>query len=122
MKTESSQNPRRRHRTARRGVFFRVGRNGRKTYCVSYRDSGGKQRWKNVDGGIREAEAVLDDLKSRMRRGDRVLPSKLTLNEYAATWLETQSHLRPSTRDVVLGGVTQSRPPSPRVVQAVGDH
>ena len=64
MQDGSSQtDPRKRHRTKRRGVFFRVGRNGSKKYCVSYRDSGGKQRWKNIDGGNREAEAVLDDLK-----------------------------------------------------------
>jgi integrase len=100
MQDGSSQtDPRKRHRTKRRGVFFRLGPDGRKSYCVSYRDSTGKQRWQNIDGGIREAEAVLDDLKSRMRRGERVLPSNVTLHEYAATWLDAQSHLRPRTRD-----------------------
>src|SRR5438046_2031317 len=90
--------PRRRHRTRRAGVYFRVGADGRKRYLIGYRDSSGKQRWRSIEGGIREAEAALDNLRDRMRKGERVLPSRVTFGEYAETWLDAQSQLRPRTR------------------------
>jgi hypothetical protein len=54
---------------------------------------------------LREARTVRADLVSRVARGERAAPSKLTFGDYASTWLDTQSHLRPPPRrwyDVVI--------------------
>ncbi len=56
-------------------------------------------RSKTVEGGMREAEAALDNLRDRMRKGERVLPSKVTFGEYAETWFDAQTQIRPRTRE-----------------------
>src|SRR5438128_463107 len=67
-------------------------------YEITYIDSLGRRRWQVTEGGIKDARAVLADVVSRLSRGERVAPSKLTLDEIAATWLEAQrDRLRPRT-------------------------
>jgi hypothetical protein len=97
--TPQPGDPRKRHRTKRQGVYYREGADGKRRYLIGYRDSAGKQRWRSVEGGMREAEAALDNLRDRMRKGERVLPSKVTFGEYAVTWLDAQTQLRPRTRE-----------------------
>src|SRR5438874_1199616 len=80
-----------------RGIYYRDTPRGRR-YEITYIDSLGRRRWKVTEGGIKEARAVLADVVSRLSRGERVAPSKLTLSEIAATWLEAQrDRLRPRT-------------------------
>src|SRR5437870_11979868 len=89
-----------RHKTKRPGVYYRLGPGGRtKTYIVRYRDSAGKSGSKTIEGGMREAEAFLDNLRDRMRKGERIVPSRVTFGEFAETWLDAQSQLRPRTPD-----------------------
>jgi integrase len=57
----------------------------------------GRQRWKVVPGGLRDAEAALEEVRSRLRRGERVAPTKKTLEETAHDWLEGRSDLRAGT-------------------------
>jgi integrase len=90
---------RKRHKTKRQGIYYREGADGRRHYSVHYRDSAGKSRSKTIEGGMREAEAALDSLRDRMRKGERVLPSKVTFGEYAETWLDAQTQLRPRTTE-----------------------
>jgi integrase len=68
-------------------------------YEITYLDSTGRRRWLRVDGNLEDAQAALDDVKARKRRGDRVTPTKATFAEYAQTWLDSQTHLRPRTRE-----------------------
>lgn len=83
----------------RRGIYYRKGADGRRRYEITYRDSEGRQRWKVVPGGLKDAEAALEEVRARLRRGERVAPTKLTFAEVAEQWLATQSELRPRTRD-----------------------
>lgn len=83
----------------RRGIYYRVGAGGRRRYEITYRDSHGRQRWQVVDGGLREAEAALEDVRRKLRRGERVAPSQATFAEIARVWLASQTGLRPRTRE-----------------------
>jgi integrase len=80
-----------------RGIYRRLTRTGDIRYEVAYLDSDGRQRWQTV-GSLREARQIRADLVSRVSRGERVAPSRVTLGEYAEAWLERQrSRLRPKT-------------------------
>jgi hypothetical protein len=57
-------------------------------YEVGFKDSGGRQRWRTVDGGITAARAVRDELLSRRARGERVASdARLRFGDAAARWL-----------------------------------
>jgi hypothetical protein len=81
----------------RRGIYYRDTPTGRR-YEITFLDSTGRRRWQTIEGGLRQAEAVLDEIKTRLRRGERIAPTNARLAEYAGTWLEGQSgRLRPKT-------------------------
>ena len=82
-----------------RGIHYRVGADGRRRYEITFYDSGGKRRWKTIGSNLKEAEAALEDIRAKKRRGERVAPSRATLAETAEAWLATQSQLRPRTRE-----------------------
>lgn len=79
------------------GIYYRIGAGGKRRYEVTYLDSDGKRRWKSVAGSLEQAETVRDDLRGRLRRGERVTADRMTFNEAADIWLAAQSHLRPRT-------------------------
>ena len=80
------------------GVWKRRGADGQDRYEITYRDSNGRQRRQVVDGGRRAAETALADVKSRMGKGERVVPSpRLTFAEAADRYLTAQTALRPAT-------------------------
>jgi integrase len=86
-----------RHRVAR-GIWRRVGADGKPRYEITYRDSEGRQRRQVVEGGKRAAETALADVKSRMGRGERVAPRHdLTFEEAAERYIAAQTTLRPAT-------------------------
>src|SRR5439155_16790850 len=63
-------------------------------------DSDAKQRWKTVDR-LQKARQVRADLVSKVARGERVAPSKVTFSEFADEWLAGQeARLRPRTHAV----------------------
>jgi integrase len=69
------------------GVYFReVG--GRRRYEYTFIDETGTRRWKTVEGfdNLEDAEAALGEVKQKLRKGDRVAPSKLTFDEAADFW------------------------------------
>jgi integrase len=57
-------------------------------YEVGFKDGGGKQRWRTVDGGIIAARAVRDELLARRAHGERVAPdARLRFGDAANRWL-----------------------------------
>jgi integrase len=82
----------------RRGIYYRDTPAGRR-YEITFLDSDGKRRWRTLNGSLRDAEAALEEVRGKMRRGERVAPSKLTFAAYGETWLASQMQLRPRTRE-----------------------
>lgn len=83
-----------------RNLYRRTNASGRAVLEVGYRDSAGRQRWRTVEGGIRAARAVRDELLSRRGRGERVQPNpRLRFEAAADAWLDEQvASLRPATQ------------------------
>jgi integrase len=80
-----------------RGIFKRSTRDGETRYDVSYLDSDGRQRWCTAST-LTEARRLRAGLVTRVGSGERVAPSKVTLEEFAAEWLgQQQIRLRPAT-------------------------
>jgi hypothetical protein len=97
---KQAKRPRRERVKSRRGIYFRTTASGERAYEVTFTDSDGRQRWQTIPGGLKDAEAALEGIKSRKRRGERVAPSKLTLREVSGRWLETQGQAD-RTRDAL---------------------
>jgi integrase len=75
-------------------------RNGRTTYQVRWRDPAGKQKKQSFRRKV-DAERHLIEVEGSKHAGTYVDPraGRTTVAEYAATWLERQPQLRPSTLD-----------------------
>src|SRR5437764_5122589 len=67
---------------------------------VGFKDGGGVQRWRTVEGGITAARVVRDELLARRGRGERTAPNpRLRFGEAAEKWLEGPVRdLRPTTK------------------------
>jgi integrase len=78
-------------------------------YEVGFKDGGGTQRWRTVDGGITAARAVRDELLSRRARGERVASNvRLRFGDAATSWLSGPVvDLRPATQDCYRNAVNQ---------------
>lgn len=97
MQPNASKPARRRHVAGHRGVYVREDASGRPRFEFVFRDSTGRQRWRTVDGGVTAAAAARADVQARMRRGERVVSSKITFAELAATWLKQVIGIRQSS-------------------------
>jgi integrase len=95
MREESSQT--KRHVRVERGIYKRETTDGLR-YEYNYTDSNGVTRWATVRT-IREAREGRAAKLTAVARGERVAPTKVTVAEYAPTWLASQSHLRKNARD-----------------------
>jgi integrase len=72
-------------------------------YEVAFVDNEGRQRWRTT-GTLREARLLRADLVSKVSRGERVAPSKLTVAAYSAEWLATlEGRLRPRSTALYEG-------------------
>lgn len=89
----------RRQKSSKPSIYFRTDSKGSRIYEYVYRDSSGKQRWVSGFRTLKEAEDARGEVMRRIRRGARVEPIKLTFAEFAHTWLDGQTQLRPSTVD-----------------------
>ena len=76
----------------RPGIYYREGQHGRR-YEIAFRDSDGRQRWKVTGGNLKEAEGALEAMRGRMRRGERVAPTRVTFEEGVALWRPTLASL-----------------------------
>jgi integrase len=90
-----------------RNIYRRTSAEGRKVFEVGYRDSTGRQRWRTVEGGIRAARVVRDDLLAKRGRGERVQPNpRLRFEDAAEAWLSEQvAGLRPATQAIYRNAV-----------------
>jgi hypothetical protein len=87
---------------------------------VTYTDSTGKQRWRVVEGGLREARALRGELLGKLARGEKIAPGRVTFAEYADSWLVAQTELRERTREKYESAVRlhlkpRFGPPSTRI-------
>jgi integrase len=80
-----------------RGTYKRATRDGQLRYEVLNTDSDARQP-AGAPAGVREARRLRVELLSRVGRGERVAPSRVTLSLYAGEWLAGQApRLRPAT-------------------------
>jgi integrase len=94
MRNEVSQMARRVQ--VERGIYMRPG-----TLPVVYEitwSEGGRQFWRTIKGGLREARAARGDAVATLARGEKVARTKLTLGEYANEWVgQQEGQCRPRT-------------------------
>jgi integrase len=78
---------------------------------IGWRDAGGKQRWKKVDGGIRAARAALAEEIARRGRGERVAADpRLRFDTAADAWWEERVvRLRPATQSAYAANLKHLR-------------
>ncbi len=89
-----------RHSTRYPGVMYRITASGERRYQISYRDSSGKRVFKTVPGGEKDALRERNKILERMHKGEKVVSSRLTVEELANDYHRTQTtHLRDSTRE-----------------------
>ena len=97
------------HGRVERGIYRRPGTS---EYEITFTDSTGRQRWQKVEGGIREARAGRGEVLSKLSRGERLAPSRITLGEFVVEWLEGQEGRvhpkRPTTATKATSGFTSS--------------
>lgn len=76
---------------------------------VGFKDGGGRQRWRTVNGGITAARAVRDELLARRARGEQVAAApRLRFADAASAWLQGPVvDLRSATRDCYRNAVEQ---------------
>ena len=82
-----------RHKTRYRGITYRLRVDESRVYSVYF-----KGRYRNVEGGEREALALQAELRGKVARGERVIPTKVQFAEVAEQWFESKRKLRPWTR------------------------
>jgi integrase len=89
----------RRTRTSKPGIYYRVGRDAKRRYEITWLDPHtGRRRWKTVAGNQDAAERELHDVCSRVNRGERIGVAGLRLGDCVDEWKETQrARLRPKT-------------------------
>lgn len=71
------------------GVGYRVLADGRRSYCVNYYDSDGRERREFLGPGSteREAKSKLATIRVAKDKGEQVRPSRITFADYADRWL-----------------------------------
>jgi integrase len=85
-------------RTRIPGIYYRKTESGERRYSFTYRDSGGRQHWRTVEGGLEEAKAAQAQMVVRKGRGERIEPTRLTFEQAATRWLDSKRRLRERTR------------------------
>lgn len=95
---QTKANPPRRTKVKNhRGIYWRPGPGRSKVYEIGYTDETGTQRWLTIEGGREDAIAKREELQTRKRKGESVVPSRRTLDDAAEAWLAAQANLRPGT-------------------------
>lgn len=92
MSTIEAVDRKRRHKTDTPGIYYRLDARERRRYIVWYQDSAGAGRMETLPLGatLKDARARQAELRSRLARGEKIAPTKITLKEYADVWLEEQ--------------------------------
>lgn len=81
---------RKRHKTSHPGIYFRVDAQDARRYIVWYRDALGKGRTETLPLGanLEDAKARQGYLRARAARGERLVPTKMTVDQLLDQWLE----------------------------------
>ena len=89
-------------------------RNGRPVWRAHYRTPAGSQRNKTFARKV-DAERFLASVESAKNTGSFVDPvlARITVGEWARTWLAGQAHLKPSTRERYAGILREHVTPRP---------
>src|SRR5690242_19695730 len=94
---KSSKQPIRHKRTSVSGIYYSVGKKGRKTWEIRYTDSTGKRTWETVES-FEEARARLAEVTGRKMSGQRVANVSVTVSDLLAGWREWRS-VKPRTEE-----------------------
>jgi integrase len=93
-----AKTPRRTSVKGHPGVYYRVGRDGKRQYEISYRDESGRKRFQRVPGTLDSADQALAGVKAMLRKGAPVRPAERTVAEVWELWKAIRlPRLRPST-------------------------
>jgi Phage integrase, N-terminal SAM-like domain len=84
------------------GIYNKLDRHGNRRYEIAYRDSDGRLRFKVVPGNLEAAKAARAAIVDRKARGERVVPTTATFEEYADGWFEGLT-LRAETIELYRG-------------------
>jgi hypothetical protein len=103
---QATADPRKRHRTRYPGVYYRIGRDGRRAYLIGFRDERGRQVWKRVPGDLEAAKDALAEIRRKMGAGEPVRPQARTFADLAEEWEAIYlAKLRPSTAATYRGSL-----------------
>src|SRR3954447_19683881 len=53
-----------------RGVYYREKAGGGRSYCIGYVDADGRWRWQTVPGKLRDADAAISEIRSKLHHGE----------------------------------------------------
>lgn len=94
-----------------RGIYYREDDRGRRRWIVWFKDSEGKGRYETLPEGSSENDALVRqaELRGKKSRGERVVPSKITLRDFAEAWFELhKGRWQPKTQSAYRWGLTQA--------------
>lgn len=93
------------------GIYVRRNAEGRETFEIGWRDAQGKQRWRRVEGGLKQARAALAEEHARRARGEKVTADpRLSFDDAATAWWDARVvKLRPTTQTTYGAALTHLR-------------
>lgn len=104
-----------RHKSRHRGIYYRNGSDdpnakGERRWIVWYADSDGRGHYETQPVGATEKDALARqaELRGKVSKGERVAPSRVTLEDFANDWLASQEgRLKPKTVSIYRYGLKQ---------------
>lgn len=93
------------------GIYKRVAANGATRLKIGWRDAGGKQRWRYVDGGITAARAARSVELARRAKGEKIAADpRLKFDAAADAWWDARAvKLRTTTQSAYKASLTHLR-------------
>lgn len=79
------------------GVAYRERADGSRQHMIWFEGTDGKGHWQNTTGGLQDAVKTRARIVDRIAHGHKVAPSKVLFADFARTWLEEQTNLRPKS-------------------------
>ena len=125
MQAKGSEPSRRTRVAGHRGIYYRVGADGKRRYEISYVDASGTRRWKVTGYVLKDAIAVRAALEATPRP-ERTPPARITLEELAERYFEHKTaNLKPKTIErykLALDGHVLPRLGRVRITELSVDH
>jgi integrase len=90
--------PSHRYPTKHPGITYRLDSKGHRRYYIDFTDTSQKRVFKRVPGNLEDARRERARILERMGKGEKVVNSKLTIDDLIDVYLKTQTgHLKPKT-------------------------